>query len=98
MIINLDHSYVQNTDSQISTRFENLPNLQVADPRHDDANNRTSCTESRNSTPLFPWKCTRTRRQAICEEREERFSRNGVTLKQFRKNLVSSNARDRIRL
>jgi hypothetical protein len=52
--------------------------------RRSDVNIRDVSSEDSSPTPSFPWKCTRTRRQAICEVREKEFKKNGVTLKHFR--------------
>ena len=69
-------------------RRENGASLLVADSRRVDENIREIPTNGSGLTPSFPWKCTRTRRQAICEVREQEFTKNGVTLKYFRKYLL----------
>lgn len=50
--------------------------------------------EKHGSENLFSWKCSRMRRQAICEIREETIEQNGVTLKCFRKHLVKTLSRE----
>jgi hypothetical protein len=77
---------------------ENGTSLLATDSRRSDVNIRAVSIYGCSPTPSFPWKCTRTRRQAICEVREESFLQNGVTLKHFRKYLVSTFARERIGL
>lgn len=71
-------------------RRENPTSLLVTDSSRSDVNIRAVSTEDRGPTPSLPWQCARTRRKAICEVREENFVQNGVTLKRFRKYLVSN--------
>ena len=77
-------------DSMLPTslRRENGATLLVAGSRRGVVNIREISTQGGGLTPSFPWKCTRTRRQAICEVREQEFTKNGVTLKYFRKYLL----------
>ena len=88
------HSNTQRTDNPILPTYWRRENeaIVLATGRN-DVNNRVVSTEG-SPTSSFPWKCTRTRRQAICEVREESFRKNGVTLKYFRKYLLSTFTRE----
>ena len=87
-IIPLERS--DNPISSTGLRRENATSLLGTGSNHSDVNIRAISTEDRGSTPSLPWQFSRTRRKAICEAREENFVQNGVTLKRFRKYLVSS--------
>lgn len=68
-------------------RPDNTKNIVQKNMNKDD--HEQCLTESTSSHNTFPWKCSRTRRQGICEIREEMFERNGMTLKCFRKHLIA---------